>query len=306
MSFSSEQKKEIIEYTYKSSCCRRSLLSGILFAKGEANEKLVTATLESREYAEFTAKLIKEFYGKDPEIYRLSSGGRNIKLSFESPAASKYLSKINEFEKNDTIESNFSLLDLITQRCSSCLSSFLRGVFLAAGRLSDPAKQFSLEFGLAERSPLFAKILSDLSMSPIISAKKTGTIVYFRKGDEIESFYGYAGLNRVVFELIETKIKTLARRESQRYLNCVTSNYDRMTAVSERQINIISQLEEHKLLSSLPEELEETARLKLRYPDLPLSALAAQMTPAISKSGLSHRLKKIEEVGARLLKLTDK
>jgi DNA-binding protein WhiA len=78
-----------------------------------------------------------------------------------------------------------------------------------------------------------------------------------------------------------------------------------MTAVSERQIGIITRLEELQLLSSLPDELEETARLKLRYPDLPLSALAAQMTPAISKSGLSHRLKKIEEVGARLLNLTD-
>ena len=78
-----------------------------------------------------------------------------------------------------------------------------------------------------------------------------------------------------------------------------------MAAVSERQISIISRLEETKLLSSLPEELEETAKLKLRYPDLPLSALAAQMTPAISKSGLSHRLKKIEEIGARLLNLSD-
>ena len=78
-----------------------------------------------------------------------------------------------------------------------------------------------------------------------------------------------------------------------------------MAAVSERQIGIISRLEELQLLSSLPEELEETARMKLRYPDLPLSALAAQMTPAISKSGLSHRLKKIEELGAKLLKLSD-
>ena len=78
-----------------------------------------------------------------------------------------------------------------------------------------------------------------------------------------------------------------------------------MAAVSNRQVGIISKLEELQLLSSLPDELEETARLKLRYPDLPLSALAAQMTPAISKSGLSHRLKKIEELGAKLLKLSD-
>ena len=85
----------------------------------------------------------------------------------------------------------------------------------------------------------------------------------------------------------------------------MTSNYDKMAAVSKRQIGIISRLEEHQLLSSLPEELAETARLKLRYPDLPLSALAAQMTPAISKSGLSHRLKKIEELGAKLLKIEE-
>ena len=139
----------------------------------------------------------------------------------------------------------------------------------------------------------------------MISRKKTGNVLYFRKGDEIESFYGHAGLNRVVFDIIEMKIKSLARRESQRYLNCVTSNYDRMAAVSERQISIITQLDELQLLSSLPDELEETARIKLRYPDLPLSALASQMTPSISKSGLSHRLKKIEEIGAKLLNLAN-
>ena len=298
MSVSTEQKNEIIEQIYKSSCCRRALLSGILFAKGEASGKTITVTLEKVEYVDFASKLIHEFYGKDGEIYRSSQGGRNIKISFESPSAAKYITEIDNLV-------DFDVCDIITQRCASCLPSFLRGVFLASGRLSDPKVQFSLEFTLKGRSGKFAKILEDLEMSPLISHKKNGDTVYFRKGDEIESFYGHAGLNRVVFDIIETKIKSLARRESQRYLNCVTSNYDRMAAVSERQISIISRLEELQLLSSLPEELAETARLKLRYPDLPLSALAAQMTPAISKSGLSHRLKKIEEIGAKLLKISD-
>lgn len=298
MSFSSEQKKEIIEHIYKSSCCRRALLSGILFGKGRVCGKNVTLSFDRSEYADFTSKLVREFYGKDGKIYRQSQGGRSIKLSFDSPSAAKYVNEIDSLTE-------FDLCDMITQKCASCLSSFLRGVFFASGRLSDPKKQFSLEFTLGDRSDKFKKILEDLSLSPLVSNKKSGSILYFRKGDEIESFYGHAGLNHVVFDIIETKIKSLARRESQRYLNCVTSNYDRMAAVSERQIGIISKLEELKLLSSLPEELEETARLKLRYPDLPLSALAAQMTPAISKSGLSHRLKKIEEVGAKLLNLSE-
>ena len=299
MSVSAEQKKEITEQIYKSSCCRRALLSGILFAKGVVDGKAVTVSLEKQEYALFTAKLIHEFYGKDAEIYRSAKGGRSIFLRFDSPSAAKYLTEL------DTM-TEYRMSDVFPRKCQSCLSSFLRGVFLASGRLSDPKKQYALEFSLGERTRIFSSLLSDLDMQPLISHKKSGDVLYFRKGDEIESFYGHAGLNSLVFDLIEQKITTLARRESQRYLNCVTNNYDRMTAASKRQINIISELERLQLLSSLPDELEETARLKLRYPDLPLSALAQQMTPAISKPGLSHRLKKIEEVGARLLKLTDK
>ena len=298
MSVSYDQKKEIITQGYKSLCCRRALLSGILFAKGQIDVNRIIISLEKEEYADFTTKLINEFYGKEAEVYRLSVGGRSIKIAFNSPSATKYISKINSLQEA-------CLSDLIVQKCSGCLSSFLRGVFLASGRLADPKKQFSLEFSLGERSYAFAKILSDMSLPPKISRKSSGTLVYYHKADEIEDFYGYAGLNKLVFDIIETKINSLARRESQRYLNCVTNNLDRMAAVSERQIGIIARLEELQLLSSLPEELEETARMKLRYPDLPLSALAAQMTPAISKSGLSHRLKKIEELGAKLLKLSD-
>ena len=298
MSFSVEQQQEIIEQVYKSSCCRRSLLCGIMYSKGEVNGKRVTLTLEKKEFADFAGNLVHEFYGMDVEAFRLETGGRNIKIAFNSPSASKYMTEIQK-------KTEYTVCDIITQICASCLPSFLRGVFLASGRLSDPEKQFSLEFTLNEKCDGFAGILSDLDMNPLVASKKNSKIVYFRRADDIEAFFGHAGLNKVVFDIIENKIKALARRESQRYLNCVTRNYDRMVSVSERQINIITKLEELQLLSSLPDELEETARLKLRYPDLPLSALAAQMTPAISKSGLSHRLKKIEELGAKLLKLSE-
>lgn len=298
MSVSNEQKKEIIEQVYKSSCCRRSLLYGVMFAKAEAEGKTVCISVEKAEYAEFLMKLIKEFYGQDGSLFRTESGGRRVLISFNSPSASKYIANIDAISEP-------RLKDAFIQGCPSCLSAFLRGVFLAGGRLSDPKKQFSLEFSLGNRCESFAHILGHFSLSPHISGTGARKIVYFRRADEIEDFYGYAGINKVVFEIIETKINSLARRESQRYLNCVTSNYEKMAAVSNRQIGIISKLEELQLLSSLPDELEETARLKLRYPDLPLSVLAAQMTPAISKSGLSHRLKKIEEVGAKLLKLSD-
>ena len=41
--------------------------------------------------------------------------------------------------------------------------------------------------------------------------------------------------------------------------------------------------------------------LKPEYPDLSLSQLSAIAVPQVSKSGLSHRLKKIMELGSSLL-----
>lgn len=294
MSVSTDQKEEIISTVYKSSCCRRALLYGVLFAKGNFEGKRVTLSLEKAEYADFVSKLVHEFYSKDCEVYRSTKGGRNVYISFTSPSAAKYISEIALLSEPDVNR-------IFYPKCTSCLSSFLRGVFLSSGRLSDPQKQYSLEFTLGDKSELFAGILRNLEMIPLIFCKKTGKTVAFRKGEEIENFCGHARLNGVMFGVIERKITTLARRESQRYLNCVTKNYDRMTAASTRQISIITKLEELNLLSSLPEELADTAKMRLLYPDLPLSSLAAKMVPAVTKSGLSHRLKRIEKIGENLI-----
>ena len=38
----------------------------------------------------------------------------------------------------------------------------------------------------------------------------------------------------------------------------------------------------------------------MQYPDLPLAKLAQKFDPPVSKAGLSHRMKKIQEAAARL------
>ena len=106
MSFSSEQKKEIIEYTYKSSCCRRALLCGILFGKGHSAAKTVTMSFDRDEYADFVSKLVHEFYGKEGKIYRLSNGGRSIKISFDSPSAAKYVHEIDNLKDLNKVINN--------------------------------------------------------------------------------------------------------------------------------------------------------------------------------------------------------
>ncbi len=288
MSFSSEQKEMIIFHNYKSSCCRRALLSGILFSKGFAGSDVVTIHIEKQEFAEFAVKLIKEFYTKNVEVYRDNKGGRYVVVSFLSESAANYIANIADGE-------------FLTQKCSGCLQAFLKGVFFASGKVSDPAKQYLMEFSLGDRSIFFADFLSEYGIIPLISYKKSGTIAYFKSSTMIENFSAAAGMNSLVFAILNAKAEGELRQNVGRRTNCETNNIAKSIDAATKQLNVIKRLEELNLLSSLPEELESTARLRLEYTDLSLSQLSQVAVPPISKPGLSHRLKKIIELGEQLL-----
>ena len=289
MSFSSEQKSYVMNLQYKSSCCRRALLTGALLAKGVAFEEQIEISVELRETADFLSRFISEFYGAKPEISTATVGGRRVVISFKSKSASKYLSDL-------------SIDKLFLSKCDDCLSSFLRGVFLACGRMSDPKSQYSLEFSLGDRCRLMQEYFSKIGLTPRISEKENEMVVYFKNSADIEDFCGLAGLNRALFILMDAKVEGEIRKNAMRVANCETNNIIRAVNAAKPQLLVIRALEENDLLSVLPDELEITARLRLEYPDLSLSQLAAIAVPAISKPGLSHRLNKIVEISENLLK----
>lgn len=289
MSFSSEQKKLIIEHIYKP-CCRRNLLYGVLFSKATVDNGVVRLSVEKKDFAGYIAKLIKEFYGKQANILPPSKGGRYVLVQFDSNSVSDYISNISD-KKPD-----------ITKKCEACISSFLRGIFLACGRFSDPDKQYSLEFTLPkERINAFLDILSEFGITPGVTTGKREPVAYLRRCEDIEDFCGYAGLNKAMFKLIDAKAEGELRKNVMRVANCETNNITKAVNAASAQLEVIYALEKANLLSTLPEELEATARLRIKYADLSLSQLAAVSVPPISKPGLSHRLKKIIEIGERLL-----
>ena len=288
MSFASEQKEFIINQQYKSSCCRRAVLLGAMFAKGRLDGDVIL-TAEKQEAAEFLYRLILEFYGKDADIYTEDTGGRKLNLSFDSKSAANYISSLAVGAEP------------LKPKCDSCMSSFLRGVFLVSGRASDPAKQYSLEFSLGDRSDVFVELLSGLGLSPLVSVRKGEKIVYFKKSDDIEDFFGHCALNSALFSVMDAKVEGELRKSAMRLANCETNNIVKAVSAARKQIEVIEALERADLLSLLPDELEATARLRMQYADYSLAQLAQVSVPAISKPGLSHRLKKIIELGEHIL-----
>ena len=49
-------------------------------------------------------------------------------------------------------------------------------------------------------------------------------------------------------------------------------------------------------LSKLPHNLKEIAELRLRFQDASLKELGQMMNPPLGKSGVNHRLRKIEKI----------
>ena len=290
MSFSAEQKNEIITHLYKSSCCRRSLLMGFLFARATNEEgDLISIRAEKHETLEFIGRLVKEFYSKSICPRHSSSGGRYFFAEFESGAASKYLRAVNAGG------------ELFSPKCDFCESAFLRGVFLASGKICDPTRQYLLEFSLGDRTDVFSEYLTSIGIKPNIANKKTGRIVYYKKSSKIEEFTARAAMNRSIFAIMNEQITSELDNYVQRVSNCTSGNISKTVDAAIKYNNVISQLDEVNLLSSLPEELAATARMRLDYPDLTLAELARISVPPISKSGLAHRLNKILEISEKLL-----
>ena len=289
MSFSSDLKAEIIEQPIKTSCCRKAFASALIASKARLVDGGIQMNLENDALGGLAVRYISEFFGATPEIQRPKSGGRCRVLSLTSKSAIRYLNGIN---LNDP---------LYVPKCPGCAAAFFLGVFFAAGRISDPAKQYLLEFSPTNCCDKFMKALSEIGVDVRATQRGGRTDLYIKKSAIIEDFFAFIGLNSAAFAFMNATIESEFRNNTNRIVNCETNNISKSVTASHKQISVIEELEKANLLSSLPEELEATARLRIKYRDLSLSQLAAVSVPAISKSGLSHRLKKIMEYSETLL-----
>ncbi len=90
------------------------------------------------------------------------------------------------------------------------------------------------------------------------------------------------------------------RNSVNRRVNCETANISKTVDAAVRQLKDIEYIRDTAGLSSLPDNLRETAALRLEYPDAPLKELGTYLSPPVGKSGVNHRLRRISEIAEQL------
>lgn len=292
MSFCREQKNTILSEQIRSKCCLKAFFEGVMASCAEIVDDSIHLTV-SKDLAPYLQTYCLQLYSSNLSAVERKSGGRQIVLAFSSSSARRFLEQMNTAER---------ILPSI--KCSTCNSCFLKGIFLACGALSDPALEYRMEFKPTvdeRRTALLFDYFCENGIELRRSNRQGRMFLYTKRSSVLEDFFALANMNQVAFTLMNHKIEHELRNNANRISNCEMSNIEKAVTASSRHLSAIEALDNAGLLSSLPEELEATARLRLLYPDLTISQLANLMTPAITKSGLTHRLNKILKICEELL-----
>lgn len=291
MNFSQTVKKEILQRESTAPCCINATCYGIAcFSKYFDSRGVVLHT--ERAYIAQWAKKMFSLAGIKGTVYgKGENNKRNYEFNISNPfEVEKMLALFGHTGEETAVRLHFE--NLI---CDKCFAGFISAAFLCCGTVVDPEKGYMLEF-VHSRYQLVSdleELLKQKGFAPGRTTRKGANILYFKSSEQIEDLLTYMGATRSSLEIMHTKVYKDFRNRANRITNCETANIDKQVLANQKVLKAIYQLESKGLYSNLPETLKKAADLRKKHPDISLADLAALTAGEVSKSGLSHRFKKI-------------
>ena len=275
MSFADTVREDLLTVPIKKNCCRRALICGLFMNAVPTGERDgFAARFRMSEIAEAAAEQLRIQFAKPAEQRCVGVCGRYYaEVSFSSPAFGKLMDNLRRTTVTDVAES-------LGFHCEECRSAFLRGLFLGGGTLNDPHKPVHLEIAVPAAAVPTVDAFFHLIGYPAKQVVRSGNVgFYFKDSATVEDLLALMGAHRTIFDVINTRIEREIRNHENRVNNCDTRNLERTVSAAARQMNAIARLRETGKLDNLPEELRETAILRLENPDASLDALAELHNP---------------------------
>ena len=313
MSFSADVKKELTGLETGRKCCQLAQLTGfirfagsIVIMNGKPGLKVTT---DNPAIARLFITLVKEYFGSKTALQigggQLMRKGHTYSLivtpEMNSEAILREVGILGVHEGSNYIKDGMESANY-KKRC--CKKAALRGVFLAAGYVSDPGKSYHLEISCASDTVAgdVKKLLSSFGLKGRTVTRRNKEVVYIKDAEQISEFLTVIGSVNQLFKFENSRISKEMKNKANRINNCETANMDKTVNAAQKMISDINYIEEKVGLDYLPVKLRTAALLRKENPELSLSDLAELFDPPLGKSGLNHRLAKISETAEELRK----
>ncbi len=185
------------------------------------------------------------------------------------------------------------------------LGAFVSGIYLACGSVLDPENGYHLEFVMNDiqlQNDLAIILIDRFGLQGKYSERKTSHVMYFKGSEQVEDVLTLVGAPMSSLEIMNQEILKNIRNHVNRAANCAAGNAKKQSATAQRQIEAIERIDASEGgIAALPDDLRFLAELRLENPDMTLSELAAEFDPPLTKSGVNHRLARIEAFAANLI-----
>ncbi len=306
MSYASEVKKELtmLEVHFGNAKAELMALIRMNGSLGIYNHKFVlNVQTENPAIARRIYKLLKQFYAIDSELLvrrKMKLKKNNlyiVRLKTGSDYVLKDLDILDGFQIKETVPLKFLDDD-------AKVRSYLRGAFLAAGSVNNPeTSRYHLEiYSLYEdHNNTICEMMNRYGLNARKTERRSGYITYLKEAEKIADFLSLIGATNSMLKFEDIRIIRDMRNSVNRIVNCETANMNKVADAARKQIENIDYIERTVGLSKLPDKLQAVAQARKAHPEVSLKELGELVAGGpISKSGVNHRLRKINEFAQKL------
>lgn len=302
MSFSSNVKEELSRNETGARHCKIAELAGFIKFCGEVTQdgenyrvKIHTETVTvARRFYTLLKNLFKIQAKIDVSRNDFLKRSRNYTVSVDNRDDCVLLLKTVKLMEQD----EFGLV--LQNTC--CKRAYIRGAFQAAGSMSDPEKNYHFEIVSADEktSEQLKEVLNFFELDAKIVLRKKYYVVYIKEGSKIVDVLNIMEAHVALMRFENIRILKDMRNTVNRRVNCETANIHKTVSAAVKQVEDIEYIMEHKGLHHLSQGLQDIAYLRMEHPEATLKELGDMLDPPVGKSGVNHRLKKLNKMAEEM------
>lgn len=309
MTYALQVKNELARRDLGKDCCQAAELTAFIRLSGNiqiSGKRLTLNVVTSNPAAArriFT--LFKQVFNFNSELLvrrkiRLRKNNVYLVRISESIRVREVLTKLSLMREG-------VLLPELDQRIRSskcCRRAYLRGSFLASGSVSNPENSYHVEIysDYLQQAEDLAALVNTFGIHAKVTNRKNGFLVYIKDSEQIVAFLNVIGAHTALLNFENVRILKDIRNRINRLVNFETANVNKTVDAAIRQAEIIRQIDKHIGLDALDAPLRQLAKLRVEHPEASLQELGEMLDPPLGKSGVNHRMRKLEKISKKMIK----
>jgi len=309
MSFTTEIKQEI-SFNKLEECCARAELCAIIQLTSSLSIANRQLQLIVRSENPTTAKRVKVLISQLYDIETKLEIAQKTNLKKNNVYTINIIGDAKKILEDLGLYSDKGLLNhpgykIVTKEC--CGRAYLAGCFLTYGSCNDPSNtNYHLELSVQDEdhARFILKIINRYIEDGKISKRRNRYIVYLKKADSISDFLKLVGASDSLMNFENVRIARDYSHSIVRIENCYIANDVKTIDASKKQVASIDKILKANKYEILPEKLKNVVDIRMHNQESSLQELCdiyfKTYGEIISKSGLKHRLNKLEEIASKL------